>query len=56
MRQQLTHLLAFGVVALSAFLAARHTTAAETSPNLIFILVDDQGYYDLGSRRHRQCE
>ena len=48
MRQRLTRLLAFGIIALSAFLAARHATAAEAKPNLIFILVDDQGYYDLG--------
>ena len=48
MRQQLTRLLAFGIIVLSAFLAARHTTAAQAKPNLIFILVDDQGYYDLG--------
>ena len=26
-----------------------YPTAAEQPPNLIFILVDDQGYYDLGS-------
>ena len=48
MRKQLTHISTLGVIALAAFLAARHATAAEAKPNLIFILVDDQGYYDLG--------
>jgi hypothetical protein len=28
-------------------LCAQHATGAAVKPNLIFILVDDQGYYDL---------
>ncbi len=48
MRQRLPHISAFGIIALAACLAAGHATALETKPNLIFILVDDQGYYDLG--------
>ncbi len=42
------HLLALGVIVLATFLAARHAMAAEAKPNLVFIFVDDQGYYDLG--------
>jgi arylsulfatase A len=48
MRRQRTHISALGIIALAALLAARNATAAEAKPNLIFILVDDQGYYDLG--------
>lgn len=48
MRMQLTHISALGVVALASCLAVQHAAAAEAKPNLIFILVDDQGYYDLG--------
>jgi arylsulfatase A-like enzyme len=48
MRKQLTHISTLGAIALAAILVARHATAAEAKPNLIFILVDDQGYYDLG--------
>ena len=48
MRKQLTHISALGIIALAALFAARHATAAEAKPNLIFIFVDDQGYYDLG--------
>lgn len=48
MRNQLTRISAFGVIALAAFVAGRHATAAEGKPNLVFIFVDDQGYYDLG--------
>lgn len=42
------HFLALGVIVLATFLAARDAAAAEAKPNLIFIFVDDQGYYDLG--------
>jgi arylsulfatase A len=35
-------------IALAAILAGLIPTVAEARPNLIFILVDDQGYYDLG--------
>lgn len=28
--------------------AVRHASAAERAPNIVFIFVDDQGYYDLG--------
>lgn len=48
MRKQLTHISTLGVIALAALFAARHATATEAKPNLIFIFVDDQGYYDLG--------
>jgi hypothetical protein len=48
MRKQWTHLLALGIIALAALFAARHATAAEAKPNLIFIFVDDQGYQNLG--------
>jgi len=48
MRRQLIHISALGVIVLAAFLAVRHANALEAKPNLIFILVDDQGYYDLG--------
>ncbi len=32
----------------SVFGLGHQATAAERPPNLVFILVDDQGYYDLG--------
>ena len=49
MQKHLTHISAIGVIGLTAFLATPYSTAAEAKkPNLIFIFVDDQGYYDLG--------
>lgn len=37
----------FAIVVI-ANLCTRYATAEDTQPNLIFILIDDQGYYDLG--------
>ena len=39
----------FGIIALVlVHLSAHHAMADVSKPNLIFILIDDQGYYDLG--------
>jgi arylsulfatase A-like enzyme len=48
MRKQLTHISTLGLIVLAACFAVRDAVAAEAKPNLIFIFVDDQGYYDLG--------
>lgn len=46
--QSLVYRLSWMIVIVLIHLCARHAMAEASRPNLIFILVDDQGYYDLG--------
>ncbi len=46
--QQFAHGLFWIIVIVLTNLSAQYAIAEEPKPNLIFILVDDQGYYDLG--------
>jgi arylsulfatase A len=46
--QAFSHGLLRIIVIVITNLGAHYATAEDTKPNLIFILVDDQGYYDLG--------
>ena len=46
--QQFAHGLFWIIIIVLTHLSAKYAIAEEPKPNLIFILVDDQGYYDLG--------
>jgi len=46
--QPLTHRIFWIIALVLSHMPAQVAVAEDTRPNLIFILVDDQGYYDLG--------